>query len=876
MGEVWRARDSKLGREVAIKTLPEEFARDEERLARFEREAKLLASLNHPNIATIHGLEEDNGTRFLVLELVEGDTLADRLKHGAIPVEESLKLALQIAEALEAAHENGVIHRDLKPANIKITPEGKIKVLDFGLAKALTGEGANPTLSNSPTISVAATQQGVILGTPAYMSPEQAKGRDVDRRADIWAFGCVLFEMLTGRQAFGGEDTTDVIVRIMRDAPDLDALKQVHHVRLASLVRRCLRKDLERRYHHIGDVRVDLEDAGTASDQLPVPDTPMTPRRSAFGWGLAAGIGAAFILGALALSMGVLESGRDAPRALEITRTQLTSHPAELAVWGGAISPDGTTVIYSDPSGLYREIIATGESSAITLGEDFSDLSFSEVSWFPDGTRIIATGWSGLTETTGLYAIPIVGGRAVRLADGWRAAISPDGTRIAYLDPEWPTARVWVMGANGEDPIAVVTAEPGEQFWQVAWSPDNQRIAFGALGGGFVNTIETVRVDGDGDRTTLVSDPLIFMNQRGALPFVWLPDGRLLYTLAERRPNLSSSNLWTVETSLEDGTSQGEPVRITNTLGTNVRDIRMTTDGQTLSILRENNTFDVHIAVLADGGRSFSDIPERMTLDDREDLPWDWTPDSSSLLFSSNRGNRGHDIYRQELNSAVADLIVADPAKVDHAQVSPDGTAVLYARNEADRGGAAFRGIFRRPLAGGAPTVVFNTTTYSSFDCTRDQCVISQGEGVDLVFYELDPIAGLGVEVARTPLPNQDPEFVNWALSHDGTRIALTDFGSLIRILDISSEGQNDYGWTALEHLAWTAGGNGLFVVGLPENGPRLNNFGLLHVDDAGEATVVRHQVNQWYDWPESSPDGRYLAFAFSELESNVWMIEGL
>src|SRR5512136_2068534 len=209
MGEVYRAKDQKLGRDVAIKVLPEEFARDTDRVARFQREAKLLASLNHPNIAAIYGLEEAAGTTFLVLELVEGDTLADQIKKGPIPVEESLKLAMQIAEALEAAHEKGVIHRDLKPANIKVTPEGKVKVLDFGLAKAFAGEQSNLTLSNSPTLSDMATQQGIILGTAAYMSPEQAKGKAVDKRADIWAFGCVLFEMMTGRAAFSGKDVTD-------------------------------------------------------------------------------------------------------------------------------------------------------------------------------------------------------------------------------------------------------------------------------------------------------------------------------------------------------------------------------------------------------------------------------------------------------------------------------------------------------------------------------------------------------------------------------------------------------------------------------------------------------------------------------------------
>jgi len=224
MGEVYQAKDQKLGRDVAIKVLPDEFARDVDRVARFQREAKLLASLNHPNIAAIHGLEEADGTHFLVLELIEGDTLADRIKGEAIPVEESLKLALQITEALEAAHEKGVIHRDLKPANIKVTPDGKVKVLDFGLAKAYAGEREEVNLTNSPTLSDVATQQGVILGTAAYMSPEQARGKSVDKRADIWAFGCVLFEMLTGKSAFQGEDVTEILASVVKADMNLDLL----------------------------------------------------------------------------------------------------------------------------------------------------------------------------------------------------------------------------------------------------------------------------------------------------------------------------------------------------------------------------------------------------------------------------------------------------------------------------------------------------------------------------------------------------------------------------------------------------------------------------------------------------------------------------
>src|SRR6202045_4911564 len=244
MGEVYQAHDTKLGRDVAIKVLPEVFAHDPERLSRFQREAKMLAALNHPNIATIYGLEQSNGTSYLVMELVSGETLAERVKReGALPVEEALTICKQIAEALEAAHEKGIIHRDLKPANVKVTPEGKVKVLDFGLAKAFEGDTSTEDMGNSPTLSRAATMQGVILGTAAYMSPEQARGRSVDKRTDIWAFGCVLYEMLSGKQAFPGEDVTDILAAVVRAEPDWNALPVATPQKLHDLLRRCLKKD---------------------------------------------------------------------------------------------------------------------------------------------------------------------------------------------------------------------------------------------------------------------------------------------------------------------------------------------------------------------------------------------------------------------------------------------------------------------------------------------------------------------------------------------------------------------------------------------------------------------------------------------------------
>src|SRR6266513_661642 len=243
MGEVYRATETKLGRDVALKVIPREFTQEAQHMARFQREAQVLASLNHPNIASIYGLEESAGVRALVMELVEGPTLDERIAQGAIPVEEALPIAKQIAEALEYAHEHGIIHRDLKPANIKLTDDGKVKVLDFGLAKALQDEAPAQDMSNSPTLSIAATKARIILGTAAYMSPEQAKGKRVDRRADIWSFGVVLFEMLTGRRLFAGETATDIMAAVVRAEPDWTLLPASVPPRIRELLRRCLTKD---------------------------------------------------------------------------------------------------------------------------------------------------------------------------------------------------------------------------------------------------------------------------------------------------------------------------------------------------------------------------------------------------------------------------------------------------------------------------------------------------------------------------------------------------------------------------------------------------------------------------------------------------------
>ena len=345
MGDVYQATDAKLGRSVAIKLLPEAFARDTERVARFEREARVLASLNHPNIAAIYGLEQSAERKFLVMELVGGETLAERIKRGPIPVNEALGIAKQIAEALEAAHdsEKGIIHRDLKPANVKITPEGKVKVLDFGLAKAYEPQSANTNLSNSPTLSMAATNVGVIPGTAAYMSPEQAAGTPVDRRADIWSYGAVLWEMLSGQRLFGGDTIAHTRADVLRSSIDFDKLTAPAPIK--NLLRRCLDRDAKTRLRDIGEARVAI--ATYLSDPESGTEGPSEPRpaRQWVAWAVAAALAAFALVGWL----------RPQPKATGASAADLafTIVPAVggLAPVGDLhatpeISPDGSAVIF--------------------------------------------------------------------------------------------------------------------------------------------------------------------------------------------------------------------------------------------------------------------------------------------------------------------------------------------------------------------------------------------------------------------------------------------------------------------------------------------------------------------------------------------------
>ncbi len=468
MGVVYRATDTTLHRDVALKVLPDAFAEDSERLARFQREAQVLASLNHPNIAAIYGLEKSGDTRALVLELVEGPTLQDRIAKGPIPLDEALPIARQIAEALEAAHEQGIIHRDLKPANVKVKDDGTVKVLDFGLAKALGPELSDTEAANSPTMTMtaAATKMGVIMGTAAYMSPEQARGKTVDKRADIWAFGVVLFEMLTGRQAFGGTDISETLAAVLRQEMDWNELPSETPPSIRRLLRRCLERDHRRRLPEIGTARLEIDEAGDSSEGGPTPATTAASPPPAL-WqrpvpAIAIGVGIALVAG-----LAVWTSTRPETEPADVIRFEiLPPDDAPMSVQLGprdlTISPDGTLIVYDGvPPGASVPRLHVrrldGTDAGALRGADQAMGPFVS----PDGEWV---GFISQQNPASLRKISILGGQPLTVTESPARILGTSWGRDDRIVFGTTTSGLFRVSAGGGDPEPLTTldAELGE------------------------------------------------------------------------------------------------------------------------------------------------------------------------------------------------------------------------------------------------------------------------------------------------------------------------------------------------------------------------------------------------------------------------------
>src|SRR5215470_14186546 len=512
MGEVYLARDARLDRSVAIKTLPEQFESDAERLARFEREAKILASLNHPNIGAIYGIEKHDGQHILVLELVDGQTLADLVARGPMPVNESLRMAVQIAGALQAAHEKGVIHRDLKPANIKITRDGTVKVLDFGLAKTGDVESSDGDgLSHSPTLRTLASTPGMILGTAAYMSPEQAKGRPIDRRTDIFAFGCVLYEMLTGKPAFAGETAMEILSDVMKTDPDWLALPATTPSLVRSLLRRCLQKDPTQRLRDIADARFQIEEALA---EQPAAVQPVMSHHRAVRWLKWAAVLMLAILLVVTATKYVDRDTNNAPEA----RLQINTGPGEPNQF--AISPDGTRIVYVAPVDgqlwLHARSLRSETPQTLTQiqGVGQTGLPF----WSADSKSV------GFVSGSRLKVVDIDGGAVRTIADTtsqFRGGTwNRDGVILFAPGASGPLVRV---SENGGDPVEVtkvIAPQTSHRF--PSFLPDGRHFFFYVAGtpevrgvyAGSLDSKETHRlVDSDTGGVYAPPDLVLFARQ---------------------------------------------------------------------------------------------------------------------------------------------------------------------------------------------------------------------------------------------------------------------------------------------------------------------------------------------------------------------------
>ncbi len=545
MGVVWRAVDTTLEREVAIKFLPDLFSGDSDRLARFEREAKLLASLNHPGIATIHGLHQVENVRFLAMELAPGTDLARRLAEGAIPIDEALAIALRVAEALEAAHESGVVHRDLKPANIQVTPEGQVKILDFGLAKALESDVSTSRASISPTLTTpAATRAGVILGTAAYMSPEQAKGKPVDRRADIWAFGCILYEMLVGHRPFGGEGVSEVLAAVIMAPVDFRDLPPAVPARVRQLVRRCLEKDPRRRLRDIGEARLVLEEtlSGAAEEASAATVAPIRrPTAGLVAWAL----GAAAVATLATAGAFMLLSPR--PQEPPVRRFEIPARgPFRSNVQGRLIeiSPDGKAIAHVEAGKLFVRPLSRTESILIpTPSEPVM------IFWSPDSASI------GYAAGGKLWKAPAGGGESAMIADirtaltgGSGASWCPDG-KIVVGNGDGGLFRVSALGGDFEEVIPLVKDKESD-LHDASCLPDGSVLFVPHAQGARPNALV---LDAQGQRKELLR---LAADQDIWFP-VYSPTGHILY---RRHP--ANAGIWALPFSLQRHEVTGEPFMV--------------------------------------------------------------------------------------------------------------------------------------------------------------------------------------------------------------------------------------------------------------------------------------------------------------------------
>jgi serine/threonine protein kinase len=891
MGVVFSAEDLKLGRRVALKFLPDETAEDASALMRFEQEARAASALNHPNICTIYEVEEHDGQPFIVMELLEGQTLRELITAGSqtalLPIEKVVEFAIQIADGLEAAHLKGIIHRDIKPANVFVTNQGQVKILDFGLAKlAPSGvaelhpshvQGAS-SHSTNPVSDLSLSLTGVAMGTAGYMSPEQVRGEKLDARTDLFSCGLVLYEMLAGERAFTGETAPILHNAILHDTPTpLRQLNPAIPVKLEEIVNKALTKDRELRYQSAAEIRDAL---GSVEDQL----KPKAPIRF---WQIAIAV---LIVAGLVVGGAWWAKRTRAPSVASIPDLKLqrlTSNSTANRVTSGAISPDGRYLAYADLKGVWIKLIASGEVQGIPEPPSLAGKSMNwEVArWFPDSIHFLINAhpasqdsdhWS--SPGSSIWKASVLAEAARELRDEAIAySISPDGSLVSFGTNKgtFGEREIWLMSAAGDQARKLYEADENGAAFGLSWMPDVNRVTYMQSDRSGDKLIS--RTLNGGRPVTLFPTPEFHESDfKKIQDFSWLPDGRLIYSLEALETGGKSCDFWVMRMNPETGKIVESAKKITNWSGFCMGALSATVDGKRLSFLQWESRSMSYRGELAAGGTQLL-RPQLYPMSENSESIDGWMPDGKSMLLCSDRS--GHkQMYKLASDQEQPELIAGTDRVGRDIRITPDGKWFLYYESGDFTPASREEALMRLPIEGGKAELLLLGKRNGLILCAEAPaggCAIAETteDHKQVTIRALDPLRGRGAELVRYEIDTREEDWVV-AMSPDGSRLAAT-IGqdkpiSILSLRGLPPEKVAVKGWKNIGNISWAADGKSLFGFS-PTTGGRT----LLHIELSGKANVLWEMPGTYGEvGAVASPDGRYLALEDWTLNSNMWMIE--